>query len=52
MYGALWRVLPGPAWLRIILLIVLFGMILLGLVTVVFPWLNNFVNVNDVTVNA
>lgn len=51
MYGALWRLMPGPVWLRIILMIVLFALILTVLVAFVFPWLNTFVNVNDVTVN-
>lgn len=50
MYGALWRVLPGPAWLRIILLLVLLAIVLFALVEWVFPWLNTFINVNAVTV--
>ena len=52
MYGALWRLMPGPAWLRAILMIVFFGVILAVLVAFVFPWLNTFVNVNDVTVGT
>ena len=51
MYGALWRLMPGPLWLRIILIIVLFAAVLAVLVLFVFPWLNTFVNVNDVTVD-
>jgi hypothetical protein len=43
--------MPGPLWVRIILLIVFFAVILALLVLFVFPWLNTFVNVNDVTVN-
>ena len=50
MYGALWRVLPGPAWLRIILLLVLLAIVLFALVEWVFPWLNTFINVTAVTV--
>ncbi|GGI45412.1 hypothetical protein BCL57_000950 [Agromyces flavus] len=50
MYGALWRVLPGPAWLRVSLLLV----ILIGLVAVlftwVFPWVDGIINPIDVTV--
>ena len=52
MYGALWRLMPGPLWLRIILLLVLFAAVLAALVLFVFPWLNTFVNVNDVTVGT
>ncbi|MCU1421440.1 MAG: rane protein [Microbacteriaceae bacterium] len=51
MYGALWRLMPGPVWLRVILMIIFFALVLTLLVVFVFPWLNNFVNVNDVTVN-
>ena len=51
MYAALWRLMPGPLWLRVVLMLALFAVILSGLVLVVFPWLNTFVNVNDVTVN-
>lgn len=52
MYGALWRLMPGPLWLRIILLLLLFAAVLAALVLFVFPWLNTFVNVNDVTVGT
>ncbi|MCU1585932.1 MAG: hypothetical protein JWM49_2488 [Microbacteriaceae bacterium] len=52
MYGALWRVLPGPVWVRVLLMIALFLVILTVLVLFVFPWLNTFVNVNDVTVGT
>lgn len=38
MYGALWRVLPGPVVVRILILLVLVAAILLALVTWVFPW--------------
>jgi uncharacterized membrane protein len=50
MYAALWRLMPGPVWLRIVLMVVFFAVILALLVVLVFPWLNTFVNVNDVTV--
>ncbi len=42
--------MPGPLWLRIVLMIVFFGVIVTLLAVFVFPWLNTFVNVNDVTV--
>jgi hypothetical protein len=50
MYGALWRIMPGPLWLRIILIVIFFIALLAALVFLLFPWLNTFVNVNDVTV--
>lgn len=38
MYGPLWRALPGPVWLKlIIVLAVLVGLFFL-LMNVVFPW--------------
>ena len=40
MYGALWRVLPGPWWLRVILLLVLAAAVVSALVTWVFPWVD------------
>ena len=52
MYAALWRILPGPVWLRIVQLIVLAALVLLVLVVFVFPWLNGWVNVNEVTVST
>jgi len=52
MYAALWRLMPGPVWLRVILFILFFAAVLAALVLFVFPWLNTFVNVNDVTVGT
>lgn len=37
MYALLWRILPGPAWLRVILLLVLFAAVVLALFQWVFP---------------
>jgi len=50
MYGALWRVLPGPVWLRILLVLVLLAAVLYSLVEWVFPWVDQFVAPQDVTV--
>lgn len=52
MYAALWRLMPGPLWLRVIAFILFFAAVLAALVLFVFPWLNSFVNVNDVTVGT
>ena len=38
MYAALWRILPGPTWVRILMLIVLAVLVLAALVEWVFPW--------------
>jgi hypothetical protein len=51
MYGALWRLIPGRLWVRILLVIVLVAVVLLALDLWVFPWANGFINVNPVTVD-
>jgi hypothetical protein len=50
MYGALWRVLPGPVWLRIILLLLLVAAVVFALFTWVFPWVDGILNPINVTV--
>lgn len=52
MYGALWRIMPGPLWVRVILIVAFFVAVLAALLFFVFPWLNGFVNVNEVTVGT
>ena len=44
--------MPGPLWLRVLLLVFLFAAVLAGLVIFVFPWLDTFVNTNEVTVGT
>lgn len=50
MYGALWRVLPGPWWLRVLILLVLAVAILAALVFWVFPVVATYIAPQDVTV--
>jgi len=50
MYAALWRVLPGPWWLRVLILLIAVAAILYGLFWYVFPWVSEFVNPQEVTV--
>ncbi len=50
MYAGLWRVLPGPWWVRILILLVLIAAVLYGLFFWVFPWISQFVNPQEVTV--
>ncbi|KAF2411878.1 hypothetical protein B1729_18115 [Microbacterium sp. B35-04] len=50
MYGALWRVLPGPWWVRVLILLVLVAALLYGLLFFAFPWVSQFVNPQEVTV--
>jgi hypothetical protein len=50
MYAALWRVLPGPWWVRLFLVLVLVAAVLYGLFFYVFPWVSPFLNPQEVTV--
>lgn len=52
MYAALWRVLPGPVWVRILILLVLLAAVLYGLFWYVFPWVGQFINPQDATVGG
>lgn len=38
MYEALWRVLPGPWWSKLLIVLVLVAAVLAVLVLYVFPW--------------
>ncbi|OUE19044.1 hypothetical protein BFL36_13455 [Clavibacter michiganensis] len=51
MYAALWRVLPGPVWVRLLILLIAVAAILFCLVTWVFPWVDSIVNSQEVTVH-
>jgi hypothetical protein len=50
MYGALWRVLPGPVWVRVLLLVAIAAGVVYALFTWVFPWVDAIINPIDVTV--
>ena len=51
MYGALWRVLPGPWWLRVLILLVTVAAVLTACVVWIFPFVDQFVAPQDVTVS-
>jgi hypothetical protein len=50
MYAALWRLLPGPLWVRIITAIVVVAAVLAALVVWVFPLVNELFVPPEVTV--
>lgn len=52
MYAALWRVLPGPWWLRVLILLVLLVAVLALLAFVVFPWVQELIAIPEVTVDT
>jgi hypothetical protein len=51
MYAALWRVLPGPWWVRLLILLIAAAAILTALVYWVFPVVDQLVAPQDVTVD-
>ena len=50
MYAALWRLRPGPLWVRIITAIVVVAAVLAALVVWVFPLVNELFVPPEVTV--
>lgn len=52
MYAALWRALPGPVWLRIILLTLAVVAVLYGLFFHVFPWVSQVLTPTDSTIGG
>jgi hypothetical protein len=50
MYGALWRVLPGPWWVRVLILLVAAALIVVACVEWVFPFVDQFIAPQEVTV--
>jgi len=52
MYAAIWRVLPGPIWVRMLLVLILLTAVLFTLATWVFPWVDMLVNNQEATVGV
>jgi len=50
MYAAFWRILPGPWWVRLLIVLVLLAAVLYGLFFYVFPWLSPIIAPGDVTI--
>ena len=50
MYAALWRILPGPWWLRVLILIVAVAAVLYGLFFYAFPWFSALITPQEVVV--
>lgn len=50
MYGWLWRVLPGPTWVKVVLALVLAGAVVVGLFGWVFPAIAPHMPFNQLTV--
>lgn len=50
MYAALWKILPGPLWVRILIAVVAVAVVVAALMLFVFPWVDGFMTPKDVTV--
>ena len=50
MYAALWRILPGPWWVRVLILLVVVAAVLYGLFFYVFPWVSALIDPESGTV--
>jgi len=50
MYAAIWRFLPGPLWVRILIAVALVAIVLTVLVLWVFPLVNELFVPPEVTV--
>lgn len=51
MYGAIWRKLPGPKWLKAIEALVLVFLVVAFLFQIGFPWIAEHTGITDVTVS-
>lgn len=51
MYAALWRVLPGPRWFRVVLLLLLVAGVVVLCFEWAFPLLAEHLPLNDQTVD-
>lgn len=47
MYAALWRILPGPTWVRILLLVALLVVVLVVADLWLFPFIATLVDTGD-----
>lgn len=52
MYAALWRILPGPAWVRVIILVAIAAVVVAALVQWVFPWVSDTLLPQESTVGS
>jgi hypothetical protein len=50
MYTALWKIIPGPLWVRILIAVAAAAVVIVGLMMFVFPWVDTLVTPRDVTV--
>ncbi|WP_156160719.1 hypothetical protein [Demequina soli] len=52
IFPFVWRLMPGPVWLRVLLLLMLIAAIVAVLFQWVFPWVTTTFNIQDQSVEA
>jgi hypothetical protein len=52
MYGLIFRALPGPLWVRILLSVILVVAAVAALMVFVFPWFSQFNPLTDSTIGS
>ncbi|HLR58829.1 MAG TPA: hypothetical protein VK098_11690 [Beutenbergiaceae bacterium] len=52
MYGALWRILPGPWIVKLLIVLILLAAIVYALFEYVFPWLEPLLPLNESTIEG
>lgn len=52
MYGWIFRHLPGPLWLRILISVALLAGALVLMVQFLFPWMSQYTQFSDSTIGA
>lgn len=50
MYVALWKLIPGPLWVRIAIAVGAAVVVIAALMMFVFPWVDSFLAPREVTV--
>jgi len=52
MFSMIWRFFPGPAWLRVIVLLLVAAAVVYALITYVYPWVALQLPEQEVTVGT
>lgn len=52
MFSMIWRFFPGPAWLRVIVLLLVAAAIVYALIAYVYPWVALQLPEQEVTVGT
>ena len=50
MYAALWKIIPGPFWVRILIAISAAAIVVAALMLFIFPWVDTLTTPRNVTV--